>query len=146
MTRCGTERIGTSVQTVRLPVRKVGPGRAPLQGVGQERPDVGQPDAALAARCDVGCGVGERGPGLHELPAVARCCGGQGVQRGQQRCHPVLDGVLTGQVPQHGAEPVDQGHDTRSATAPSTPRGRVRPLRRVLGWDVRFPRRPAAGG
>ena len=42
-TRCGTERIGTIVQTVRVPVRKlarVGPAAEP---VGQQRAHVGQP-------------------------------------------------------------------------------------------------------
>ena len=39
-TRCGTERIGTSVQTVRWPGAEVGPRRPALQAVGHHRPHI----------------------------------------------------------------------------------------------------------
>ena len=67
-TRCGTERIGTSVQTVRLPVRKLGPGRPARQAVGEQRAYVGQRQRHAGA---VGRGLGDVGELAAGLAAAA---------------------------------------------------------------------------
>ena len=90
-TRCGTDRIGTRVQTVSVPVRNPARVGRPARRVLQQRGDVGQ------AECDVAPGgaVGDRRP-TRAGPASA-CQGWSGSPRSSTRPveqpHPLRDRV-----------------------------------------------------
>ena len=109
-TRCGTERIGTSVQMVRWPVRKLARVGRPLQALGQEGADLGerQRDAVVGADARVVGDLAEDALQLRALPVVARRGVGEGVGGVGQGGRPGIDGLGVGERIDGAVEAVDE--------------------------------------
>ena len=106
-TRCGTERIGTSVATVRVPVRKPARvGRPRSRSASSPRTSARPERHGGGVRAGGARGVGQLGPGLRLLPRV----GGGGV--GEQRRAPGR------------ARPIHSASGCSPASSPSTPASR----------------------
>ena len=172
-TRCGTERIGTSVQTVRWPVRKFARVGRPAQPVGEQRAHVGQLELGVPApssprtrrrRRRAGAGARARCQASRSLVAVSASAAlGDGRRPARDRlgrararrpppCSAVDElGEAAGEVDRAALDVVERQHAARTAAGPprSSPRRRSirsRPARQVWRSSVAELERRAVRG
>jgi len=105
--RCGTERIGTNVQTVSVPVRKTRTGRSASERLSQGTPDVSERRAhvgAVRGRSELGEFAGQ----LRLLPPLARRGAGHREHGVEQAVCPFGRRARPSHQVLRGVEPIDQ--------------------------------------